>query len=337
MTALGIRAVGAVTAVGEDAPATVGSIFTDAQAFDPLAIKMANGRPVIGAATPIPADVKGIDRLVMLGTYALREAAGGLTQGTEIGLAVCAPSEQDEEDLDGQAPAFLTRLAAEAGVILAPKVSRVFSSGCKATIGALVFAQTMLRSRDLAAVCVLGVDSLVTKARLGKLLRSNSAPMERFVPGEGSAAILLSRRLASDSLAILAGVGIGKEPSCRAQAQQPNLGKGFISAIDKAVADTRLVKPAFAAVVHDLPAAGNEELTWVEQCPAFRTLPGMHILSPAFSVGETGAACGILSLVTLAFLIGRKEVTAPGLCLFASENAYRGAAVLTPPPQARRK
>lgn len=337
MTALGIRAVGAVTAVGRDAPATVGSIFTEARVFDPLPTKGPDGRAVIGATTPIPPNVKGVDRLVMLGAYALREATDGLNQGTEIGLAVCAPSEQEEEDLAGQAPALLARLAAEAGFLVAPKASRVFSSGCRATVGALLFAQTMLRSREVDAVCVLGVDSLVTKSRLGKLLRSNSAPMERFVPGEGAAAILLSRRLASDSLAILAGVGVGKEPSCEAQAQQPNLGKGFISAIDKAVADTKLVKPAFVAAVHDLPATGCEELTWVEQCPAFRTLPGMHILAPAFSVGEIGAACGILSLVTLAYLIGRKEVTAPGLCLFASENTCRGAAVLMPPPQAKRK
>ena len=38
MNALAITAVGAMTAVGEDAPATVGSIYTEAEAFRRLPV-----------------------------------------------------------------------------------------------------------------------------------------------------------------------------------------------------------------------------------------------------------------------------------------------------------
>ena len=91
MSALAVEAVAAITPVGEDAPATVGSIFTEVQVLEMSSAKGADERPV-GAATPIPATVKGVDRLVALGGFALREAALGLAKGTEIGLVACVPS-----------------------------------------------------------------------------------------------------------------------------------------------------------------------------------------------------------------------------------------------------
>jgi len=54
VSALAIEAVGAITPVGEDAAATVGSIFTDVQALEASPANGADERPV-GTATPIPA------------------------------------------------------------------------------------------------------------------------------------------------------------------------------------------------------------------------------------------------------------------------------------------
>ena len=331
MTALAIKAVGAITPVGEDAPATVGSIFTEA--LDALPVKGADEGPA-GAATPIPAVVKGIDRLVALGGFALREATLSLARGTEIGLVICAPSEKDEPGLVGQASSLLSRLAREADLAMAPKASHVFGAGPSAVVEALLCARATLQARELSAVCVLGVDSLVSSPRLRKARRNGSIPVEGIVPGEAAAAILLSGRLGPDSLAILAGVGMAEEPSFGAQPAEPNLGKGINSAIDRAVADAMLPNALFAALVHDSPSsqAGFAELAWVKGCPSLRASPEVHLLSPAFSTGATGAASGVLSLVTLAFLIETQVIAHPGLCLFAAEGPHRGVAILTPPP-----
>ena len=329
MSVLSIEAVGAITPVGEDAPATVGSIFAEAQALEASPAKGADERPV-GTATPIPATVKGIDRLVALGGFALREATSGLAKGTEIGLVACVPSEKDEPELVGQAASLLSRLAAEADLAVAAKVSRVFGAGPNAIVEALLYARATLQAQSLSAICVLGVDSLVSTSR--RTLRDGSVPVESFVPGEAAAAILLDVRPGPDSLAILAGVGLA--PSLGAQSAEPNLGKGINSAVDKAVADAKLPNALFAALVHDFPSsqAGCEELAWIKGCPSLRISPEVHIVSPPFSTGATGAASGILSLVTLAFLIEKKVIADPGLCLLASEGTHRGAAILTPPP-----
>jgi 3-oxoacyl-[acyl-carrier-protein] synthase-1 len=333
VSGLAIEAVGAITPVGEDAPATVGSIFTEVRAFDPLPIEGADGRLVTGAATPIPHAVNGLDRLVMLGAFALRESTLGLAKGTEIGLVVCAPAEKDEAGLVGQTASFLARLAAEADVATAPKASRVFSSGRNATLEALVFAQAALRLQDVPAVCLLGVDSLVTKARLTRMVRSAVAGAEPIVPGEAAAAILLNRRQGPNSLAVLAGSGAAEASSRGAPPSRPNPGNDLASSIAMASAEAGLSEATFAALLHDLPAsqAGFEELTWLKGCPLIRaSRASMNILSPSFSVGETGAASGVLSLVTLAFLIAKGVVTDPGLCLFTLDGNGHGVAIMTP-------
>lgn len=337
MSGLAIGAVGAITPVGEDAPASVGSIFTDVRTFDPLPIEGADGRLVTGAATPISRAVDGLDRLVMLGAFALRETTYGLAKGTEIGLVVCAPAEKDEAGLVGQTASFLARLAAEADVATAPKASRVFSSGKNATLEALVFAQAALRSQDVPGVCLLGVDSLVTKARLTKMVRSAAAGAEPIVPGEAAAAILLTRRQGPSSLAALAnlaGAGAAEASPRGSPPSRPNPGNDIASSIAMASAEAGLPKATFTALLHDLPAsqAGFEELTWLKGCPLIRaSRASMNILSPSFSVGETGAASGVLSLVTLAFLIAKGVVTDPGLCLFTLEGNCHGVAIMTPP------
>jgi hypothetical protein len=336
VSALAIEAVGAITPVGEDAAATVGSIFTDVQALEASPVADADESSA-GSATPIPATVKGIDRLVALGGFALREAALGLAKGTEIGLVACVPSEKDEPGLVAQASSFLSRLAAESDLVVAPKASRVFGAGPSAIIEALLFVRATLQARDLSAVCVLGVDSLVSSTRQRKARRNGSGPVEDSVAGEAAAAILLNSRPGPDSLAILAGVGMAEEPSLGAQPREPNLGKGIKSAIDRAVADAKLPNALFAALVHDFPPsqAGFEELAWVKCCPSLPTSPGVHIVSPPFSTGATGAASGVLSLVTLAFLIEKQVIADPGLCLFASGGPHRDVAILTPPPHRR--
>jgi hypothetical protein len=323
VTVLAIRAVGAVTAVGEDAPATVGSIFTEAETFKRL---VAGGESLKGALTPIPAEVKGTNRLATLGTLALQEATLGVVRGAEIGLVVCAHSDGIADE-PNEETRFLERLASDAGVFITKRSSRIFFGG-GATIEALSFARHALGSPDLAAVCVLGVDSLSTQPRLGKLLRERGSQAERLIPGEAAAALLLTRQLDSDSLAILAGTGA----SASHTEKLSNPTKDSLSAIEKAMADAALSKAPIAALVHDLPAtqAGDEELTWLRS-GSLPVAPGIFVLAPASSVGETGTTSGILSMVTLAFLIEKGEISGPGLCLFASDGASRGAALLMSP------
>jgi hypothetical protein len=329
MPPLGIAAVGAVTAVGEDASATVGSIFTEAQSFRRLPTASPEGRSLMGAVVPMGDDVKGVDRLVMLGVTAIKEATRVVPPDTEIGLVACVSPEADVANPEDRAPAFLTRLASEAGITIEPEVCRVLCASNLPILDALTVAEATLYSRDLPAVCVVGVDSLSTQPRLGKILRM-AASEGRFVPGEAAAALLLTRQLGPDSLAILAGTGTSEISPTSTMRSRP--ATGSVAAIDRAVSCAELAGQPVTAMVHDLPCtqAGDEELAWLQGSPSFVVAPAMCILSPVLSVGEIGTASGILSIATLAFLMEKRESDGPGLCLFASTNGSRGAAVLKP-------
>jgi 3-oxoacyl-[acyl-carrier-protein] synthase-1 len=128
-------------------------------------------------------------------------------------------------------------------------------------------------------------------------------------------------------------------PSVTAGFWQALSAQALVSAIDKALAEARLAKPIFSALVHDMAGSreGLEELNWAKTCQALSARSETEILCPYNSVGETGAASGILSLATLAFLIDKNVIAGPGLCLLASEGGKRGAAILTPPPRTAKK
>jgi len=322
VTPVAIDSIGIVTAGADDAGGSVGCMVTGARRFDELAFSLA------GAKTPIPDHVVGLDRLVQLGAFALDEAIHADLASTKIGLVVCAPSAADEPAMDGQTDDLLARLAAEFELTLAPRASRVFASGRNAIFEALPFARAALLQPDLAAICILGVDTLVTRPRLKLFVEASG--YTRLCPGEAAAAVVLARTEAPHRMAFLRGIGTATETSIGAPGQ-PNLAKGLLAAIDKAMVESEFPRPMFSGLVHDTvgTAQDAEELAWAKTDHAFSTSTRMECLLPSVSAGDTGAAAGVLSLATLAFLIDKGTWPGAGLCCFSSEGT-RGAALLTP-------
>jgi hypothetical protein len=113
----------------------------------------------------------------------------------------------------------------------------------------------------------------------------------------------------------------------------PNLGKGLLAAIDKAVLDAQLTQPVFSGLVHDMAGTAREaeELAWAKTSRAFAWSSEMQCLFPHISAGDTGAAMGVLTLATSAFLIDKGVWPVAGLCCLSSDK-QRGAAILTPMP-----
>ena len=336
MNPLAIDSIGIITPGAGDAGGSVGCIYVEARRFDDLPKVTTREISPTGAKTPIPDDVVGLDRLVQLGSRALWEAVDAELATAKIGLVVCAPAEADEPSLAGQTHVLLARLAAEAELTLAARASRVFASGRGAIFDALPFALAAVMQPEAAAVCILGVDSLVTKPRLKQVLQRGPI-LGSSLPGEAAAAVVLTRHQGANALALLVGLGMSREPSV-AQGTQPNLGKGLLAAIDQAVAGAQLTHPVFSGSVHDMAGTAKEaeELAWAKTGQAFVASPQMESVFPYVSTGDAGAAMGILSLATSAFLIDRSAWSAAGLCCFASEEK-RGAAILSPLPQATRQ
>jgi hypothetical protein len=245
-------------------------------------------------------------------------------------LVVCAPSEQDEPGCQ----ALLEGLAAESDLAFSPRASRVFACGRDAIFEALPFACAGLVQSDLAAVCILGVDSLATKPRLRRLLeQGGTVDLGGRVPGEAAAAVVLTQTTDPQGLALLRGFGTATEPSVQRQGSS-HLGKGLVAAIESAVADAHMTQPMFSGLVHDMAGSASEaeELAGAKSSRALALSSDMRCLFPHVSTGDAGAAMGPLALATSAFLIDKGVWPAAGLCCFTSQT-QRGSAILAPVPQ----
>jgi hypothetical protein len=335
VTMLAIQGLGAITPIGGDAAATVAGIYVDMQVASELPIKGSGGASTIAAAIPLSS--AGCDRLFDLASFAFQEATASLPDGADLGLVLCGPASDDEAGLTGGFPAFAARMQRDTSLNILPAASRVFSSGRSAVLDGLAFVQSALKARTAPAICLLGVDSLVTGRRLRRLRTRGELSRRGFTPGEAAGAILLVQNPDAASLAVISGIGSAEEPSFAHGRAVPNLGKGFSSAVANAAADAGLSAVPFACLVHDLSAmpADCEELVWAKSCPTLSVPSQMSVLAPSSSVGFTGAAMGMLSLLTLAFLIDKGAVAGPGLCLLSTNDARRGAAVMIPSPRRR--
>jgi hypothetical protein len=331
---LAIQTLGAFTPVGEDVKATLAGLYTDVRLLRDLDTKGGSNQPRMGAVTPLDRGLTGCKRLFELGRRAFLDAAYDLPNGTVLGIALCAPLPTEEPGVAEDFPSFCARLAAEGGLTIEPRASRVFALGRSGVIEALGFAQTALYAQTASAICLLGADSFITKSRLGSVGRGTSAARGWSVPGEAAAAVCLAGKADIDTVALVAGFASADEPSLRVSPPPPNLGRGLASAIANAALDAQLGATPIAGLVHDLPAssAAREELAWAKGCPVFSVPTDMPVLGPSISVGEAGAAMGVLALVALGFLIDKRVVNGPGLCLFSTEGPRRGAAVLLPSP-----
>ncbi len=326
-----IDTVGMVTPGAGDAAGSVGLIFTEARRFVALPRVTAQSLPISGAKTPIADDIVGVDRLVALGEQALWGAIDAELAETPIGLLVCTPSERDEPGLSGQHDAFLARLAAEAELTLAPQASRVFASCREAIFEALPFAMDLVMRSAVPAVCILGVDSLVTGPRLRSSLESGTAfDADHAPPGEAAAVVVLTRQPRVDSRALLSGVGVSTEPSAM-NTGQPNLGKGLLAATDRALSQAQWDRPVFSGLVHDMAGGTKdyEELAWTKTGSVFAQSSGMATVLPCVATADAGAAMGALALATSAFLIDKGTFAGTGLCCLGS-GARRGAVLLSP-------
>lgn len=324
-----VDAIGMITPGAADAAGSVGLIYTETRSFVALPRVTAQPLPITGAKTPIADDVVGVDRLVALGVQALWDAVDAELAATNIGLLVCTPSDKDEPGLAGQHDALLARLAAEARLVLAPQASRVFASGREAIFEALPLAMDLVIRSAVPAVCLLGVDSLVTPPRLKAFLESGAAfDLAPPPPGEAAAVVVLTRQPKVDALALLSGVGTSTEFSA-VNAGQPNLGKGLLTAIDGALSQSQWDRPAFSVLVHDMAGGAKdyEEFAWTKTGSMFAQSRGMETIFPCVATADAGAAMGVLALATSAFLIDKRGFGGSGLCCLSSAQK-RGAVVM---------
>lgn len=231
--------------------------------------------------------------------------------------------------------ALVDRLHDEFGVQFHPAHSRAFPGGHTAGFRALHEARRLIRSEQVPACVVCGVDSMLNAATLQWLNQHDrlKTPANRdgVIPGEAAAAVLLQAQPCTGTSTEVLGLGFGQEEA-PLLAEEPLLGRGLTAAAREALAEARLGLHEIDLRLSDATGElyGFKELPLMEgrlmRVVRKEAQPLWHW---AEAIGDSGAAAGIAQLVLAdqAFRTGY----APGpraLGLTSSVAGDRAAVVL---------
>lgn len=278
--------------------------------------------------------------MARLGGAALAEALA--TEPVQPFPLLLGVAEAREEAKYPVGQEMLRFLALQTGRPLDVARSRVYAQGRAAGLCALADGIAMIERREVESLVVGGVDSYLDYFYLRALGAEGrlkaGAVSDGFVPGEGAAFVLIAapgtaRRHSRRALAIVDGVGLGREPGHR-YSDEPHRGEGLASAL----------RALFAAVPERCPAgrigcvwAGlNGESFWAKEWgvaavrSAARFADPLRVEHPADCMGDPGAAYGSIMLALAAQDIARGRCATPCLVWAASDKEERAAVLLSP-------
>jgi len=283
---------------------------------------------------PLPSRAR---RMLRLGAPALRtvlERAGEPPVRLFLGLPQLAVSEAPW--LKG----FALYLGKLVGSSIDAANSRVVPAGRAAALVALELALDELERDPAHAVIVGGIDSLLDLRLLAELEAADRIlgprVMDGFIPGEGSAFLVLSHPSAAASAA----GGASAQVTIRACASaadpghrggsEPARGEGLAEAIEllrTRVPDTPPVAGTFAGLNGESFDAKLWGVARLRHSDFFA--PAMDVKHPAECFGDAGAAAGAILLVLAATQMTAQGGADPALVWAASDGESRGCALLS--------
>jgi 3-oxoacyl-[acyl-carrier-protein] synthase-1 len=338
---IAIAAAGALTPVGLDLTDTMAALYTHVQLVEDLDVLDDDGEPLSGMKIRFAEDIAGPARLTAMAHAVVDEATLTVEPDTKVSLILCCP---EAAAFAGSAPDWPTQLLADviaqAAIPLDRARSRIISRGRAGMTEALGAALALLKDSSIPYCLVGGVDCFVDADRVAALVDDRRIVTEKnkdgFKPGEAGVMLLLTNRPDPDALASWLGAAAGNEEATR-DADRPITGAGVQEAMAKALALAKLPYESLDCLAYDFSGEQRyfEELLLASSRLAKGPVTGTVEL-PAFSVGETGAAAGFLSIAMLAFLHSKGVHKRPSLAVLTCDGPERGAVVLGPfPGQAR--
>lgn len=292
--------------------------------------------PVVGAQVPLlDPDLRGRERLAALLLQVLADSHAALAGWAGLGhlpLLLCtAEPERPGPRLGGLVPAVEARL----GLRLQRQGAAHVARGHVGGIEALGLAAQAMAQAGGEACLVAAVDSLVDPRALlwleqtGRLKTARRA--DGVIPGEAAAVLLLSRAPMSAAGLTLRGLGRAHDAATVLN-DAPQLGLGMTAAAGAALEQAGIAMHEVAFRLSDVAgeAHGFEDLALAQSRLMRQTRPAQDLWHPASSVGDCGAAAGLVQLAWIeqAFVHGY----APGpiaLVHASSAGGARAAAVVS--------
>lgn len=334
---LAIIKSGMMSAVGLSASATCAAIRCGIDNVQETGFMDTDGEWIMGCSVPLEKPWRGRSKILHLLEPSVRECLSGLEypKTSHIPLLLCL-AEKDRIGRFNQMDESLIHAIKEKLRMTFHPDSGILFNGCVGGVQAVNDAFELIYRYGHTNCVVAGVDTFLTGDTLAsyekkdRLLTSKNS--NGFIPGEGSAAVLVGAGgIGSQPQFIINGLGFGKE-AAHIESEQPLRADGMVQAFNEAFFSTGLSMQDMSYRITD---ANGEQYNFKEgDLAVTRTLRDhkgeIDIWHPAECIGEVGAA-------TVPFALGVAEVAArkgysPGrkvLCHFSNDNGDRGAIILT--------
>jgi 3-oxoacyl-[acyl-carrier-protein] synthase-1 len=336
-------ATGLVCSVGLGAPSACAALRAGIAAFTELPYWDADHDPVVGATVPdLGFDRQFGPRLVAMLALALRDCLShmpGLSlRDVPVLVALAEPGRPGHES--GSGASLIARVQEQVGAKFHPRHSQVIPGGHAAGFQGLRMARELLQAGVVPGCLVCGVDSYINASSLFWLDQNwrlkRARHTDGVIPGE-AAAVVFVRHQGSDGPATQAeviGLGFGRE-AAPVLSEEPLLGSGLADATRSALAEAGW---GFHEVDFRLSDVTGENYGFREHTLAEARLARVvrSIEQPlwhaADSIGDTGAAAGVVQLVMAAAAFAKGYAPGPrAACFTSSVTGERAVAAIRRP------
>jgi 3-oxoacyl-[acyl-carrier-protein] synthase-1 len=334
--AIAITAVGMVTGVGLNAPASCAAIRCGIDNFQETRFMDDSGEWIMGCSVPLEQPWRGKTKLIKMAAAAIQEC---LDQKTHINtqetpLILCLPETNRPGRVFSDDNAFFLDLQKELDQQFHPK-SRVIALG-RVSIGvALQRARLLIHTNIAKQVIIAGTDSLLVGATLAEfqereyLLTSNNS--DGFIPAEAGAALIVEAvSKQAEAQLIFTGLGFGTE-TAHVDSEQPLRASGLTTAIKAALEEANCEMHDMDFRITDV--SGKQYYFKEASLALSRTLrqrkKEFDIWHPADCVGEIGVTIGFIMFAVIKTACEKNYSKGHHILVHAGDNDGKRTAIIT--------
>ena len=333
---LEVASVGMVNGVGLYAEASCAAIRCAIDNFQETRFMEKGGEWIIGSEVPLERPWRGLAKLCRMAAMAIQDCleSAKRVHPSQIPLLLCVAEKDRPGRLAGLDDELFGLIEEQLGFRF-DRRSRVIAGGRVGGVDAIEVARRLIYKDALPWCMVAGVDSFLVGPTLAayeerdRLLTSKNS--DGFIPGEGAAAVLLTRSSTrSDSPLTCQGTGFAVETATVAS-EEPLRADGLVAAIQGALSNSGCSMGDTDYRITDLSGEqyGFKESTFAVSRTLRDLKPEYDILHPADCVGEVGAA--IVPTVLAVTYYSNRKAYAPGgtaLAHFGADDGRRAALIL---------
>jgi 3-oxoacyl-[acyl-carrier-protein] synthase I len=327
-----------VCPVGLTPESAVAAMRAGIDAFGELPYRDNSGDPIRGAAVPTLAGaLRGRRRITELLVSALEDVRERLPEHSldTMPLLLCTR----ERDRPGpNVGGIVAEAEARLGISFRRAGSAHLPFGPVSVFRALEQARQLCGERDSTGCLIVAVDTLVDAQALDWLDRSKRLKREGHsdgvIPGEAACVALVSRQAPASSGSCVLGLGFGQETATVLN-EEPFLGRGMATAIQGALAEARVEMHQVNFRISDVAGESYafEELALAQIRTLRKSRECQVLLHPAGSIGDCGAATGLVQLAWAEQSFARGYACGPlALAHTSAASGARAVAVTSAEP-----